>query len=94
MQRANLAQRNEVAAIFVSDDPVIPLSEVEPKVKFIRRIVKYLHEIKLELKRSHWPTKREFTVFTGIVLGTVLVIGIFFWGIDNVFLAVLQLIIR
>lgn len=63
-------------------------------MKFLRRIGKYLHEIRLELKKVHWPTKREFTVFTGIVLGTVVVIGLFFWGIDNIFLAILRLIIR
>jgi preprotein translocase subunit SecE len=63
-------------------------------VKFLRRIGKYLYEIRLELKKVHWPTKREFTVFTGIVLGTVVVIGLFFWGIDNIFLAILRLIIR
>ncbi|MGI5927997.1 MAG: preprotein translocase subunit SecE [Thermacetogeniaceae bacterium] len=63
-------------------------------MKFLRRIGKYLYEIRLELKKVHWPTKREFTVFTGIVLGTVVVIGLFFWGIDNIFLAILRLIIR
>ena len=63
-------------------------------MKFLRRIGKYLYEIRLELKKVHWPTKREFTVITGIVLGTVVVIGLFFWGIDNIFLAILRLIIR
>lgn len=63
-------------------------------MRFIRRILKYFHDIRLELKKVNWPSKREFFVFTSIVLGTVLVIGIFFWGLDNAFLAVLQLIIR
>ena len=63
-------------------------------MKFLRRIGKYLYEIRLELKKVHWPTKREFTVFTGIVLGSVVGIGLFFWGIDNIFLAILRLIIR
>ncbi|MEW5783688.1 MAG: preprotein translocase subunit SecE [Bacillota bacterium] len=63
-------------------------------MKFLKRFGKYLHDIRVELKKVHWPTRREFVVFTGIVLVTVLVIGIFFWGLDSVFLAVLQLIIR
>ena len=63
-------------------------------MKFIRRFLKYLHDIRVELKKVNWPSRREFFIFTGIVLITVVVIGIFFWGLDNVFLAALQLIIR
>ncbi len=62
-------------------------------MRIVKRITKYLHDIRIELKKVHWPTKREFTVFTGIVLSTVFVIGLFFFGLDSVFLAVLQLII-
>lgn len=63
-------------------------------IKLFRRISKYLHDVRLELKKVNWPTRREFVVFTGIVLGSVMVIGVFFWGLDNVFLALLQLVIR
>lgn len=59
----------------------------------IKRLIKYLHDIRVELKKVHWPTRREFSVFTGIVLVTVTVIGVFFYGLDNIFLFVLQLII-
>jgi preprotein translocase subunit SecE len=61
--------------------------------RFIQRFLKFLHDVRIELKKVHWPSKREFTVFTGIVLFVVLVVGVFFWGLDTVFLAVLQLII-
>ncbi len=63
-------------------------------MRILKRITKYLHDIRVELKKVHWPTRREFSLFTGIVLTTVLVIGLFFWGLDSVFLGVLQLIIR
>lgn len=62
--------------------------------RFIQRFLKFLHDVRIELKKVHWPTKREFLVFTSIVLIVVLVVGIFFWGLDTVFLAVLQLIIK
>lgn len=62
--------------------------------RFFQRIAKFFHDIRVELKKVHWPTRRELVVFTGIVLAVVLVIGMFFWGLDTVFLAVLQLIIR
>lgn len=61
--------------------------------RFLQRLAKYLHDVRVELKKVHWPTKREFVVFTGIVVSVSIVIGLFFWGLDTVFLAVLQLII-
>ncbi|MGM0653363.1 MAG: preprotein translocase subunit SecE [Bacillota bacterium] len=61
---------------------------------FFKRISKFLHEVRVELKKVNWPTKREFSVFTGIVLSTVVVIAVFFWILDSIFLAILQLVIR
>ncbi|HSW35026.1 MAG TPA: preprotein translocase subunit SecE [Candidatus Limnocylindrales bacterium] len=63
-------------------------------MRVLKRIIKYLHEVRIELKKVNWPTKREFSVFTGIVISVVLVIGMFFWVLDSIFLAVLQLVIR
>ncbi len=62
-------------------------------MRFFKRIGKFLHEVRVELKKVSWPTKREFSIFTGIVLSAVLVIGVFFWILDSIFLAVLQLVI-
>jgi preprotein translocase subunit SecE len=63
-------------------------------MKFLKRIGKFLSEVRGELKKVNWPTKREFSVFTGIVLSAVLVIGVFFWILDTAFLGILQLVIR
>lgn len=62
-------------------------------MRFFKRMSKFLQEVKSELKKVNWPTRREFGVFTGIVLSAVVVIGIFFWILDSIFLAVLQLVI-
>jgi preprotein translocase subunit SecE len=63
-------------------------------MRFFKRIGKFFSEVRGELKKVNWPTKREFSIFTGIVLSAVLVIGIFFWILDTTFLAILQLVIR
>jgi len=63
-------------------------------MRFFKRIAKFMHEVRGELKKVNWPTKREFSLFTGIVLSAVLVIGVFFWILDNAFLGILQLVIR
>lgn len=62
-------------------------------MRFFKKIGKFLHEVRIELKKVNWPTKKEFTVFTGIVLSAVLVIGVFFWILDSAFIAVLRLVI-
>jgi len=62
-------------------------------MRFFKKIGKFLYEVRIELKKVNWPTKKEFTVFTGIVLSAVLVIGVFFWILDSAFIAVLRLVI-
>ena len=61
-------------------------------MKIINRLVKYLREVRLELKKVQWPSRREFTVYTGIVVFAVLLFGIIFWGLDTIFLAILRLV--
>lgn len=61
-------------------------------MRFFKRIGKFLHDIKVELKKVHWPTRREFTVFTGIVLATVFVVGLVFAGLDYVFRSLVGLV--
>ncbi|HOB87544.1 MAG TPA: preprotein translocase subunit SecE [Bacillota bacterium] len=63
-------------------------------MNFFQRLVKYLREVRMELKKVHWPSRRELLVYTGIVLVTVLVVSLFFWLMDTAFLALLRLIIR
>ncbi len=60
---------------------------------FFKRTMKFLQEVKAELKKVNWPTKQEFTVFFGIVISAITVIGAFFWVLDSAFLAILQLVI-
>lgn len=60
---------------------------------YVNRLQRFLHDIKIELKKVNWPTKRELTVFTGIVLIVILIVGIFFWILDTGLTAILQLII-
>lgn len=63
-------------------------------MRFFKRLGKFLHEVRIELKKVNWPTKREFSVFTSIVISVVLVVGVFFWLLDTAFLSILQLVIR
>jgi preprotein translocase subunit SecE len=62
-------------------------------VPYLKRIQRYLHDIRIELKKVNWPTRRELTVFTGVVLIAIIIIGIFFWVLDTGFTGGLRIII-
>lgn len=63
-------------------------------VKGVKKVNKYLKEIKIEVKKVHWPSRKELAVFTGIVLASIFTVGVFFWILDLGFSALLRLIIR
>ena len=46
------------------------------------RASKWLHELKVELKKVQWPTKKQTINNTMIVIACVLVVGLFIWVFD------------
>ena len=49
-------------------------------MKLLKRLGQYLREVRMELKRVQWPSRREFVVYTGMVIFAVVVFGLLFWG--------------
>ncbi|HPV70372.1 MAG TPA: preprotein translocase subunit SecE [Candidatus Magasanikbacteria bacterium] len=49
------------------------------------KIVNYFQTSKVELKKVTWPTKKETTRYTLIVVGLCLVVALFFALLDGVF---------
>ncbi len=49
------------------------------------KIITFLKEVKIELKKVNWPTKQETIKYTLIVIGTSLAVGIFLGGLDFIF---------
>jgi len=43
----------------------------------------FLKEVKGELKKVHWPNKRELARFTTVVLATSAVISVIVWLLDS-----------
>lgn len=54
---------------------------------------KFLREVRAELKKVHWPTKKELISYTTTVLLTVFILSIFIFAIDKVVLGALGKII-
>lgn len=48
----------------------------------IERIQRYLREVMVELKKTTWPTKQELFNSTKVVIGTVVVVGVYLAVVD------------
>lgn len=63
------------------------MAEAKKKNWFARtgaRIAKFFRELKSELKKVVWPTKKQVLKNTLVVVACVLVLGVFIWVFDYV----------
>ena len=58
------------------------------------RVRGFLTEVMAELKKSSWPTRRELTDSTVVVIITVLVLGMFVALADVIFLRIISLLTK
>lgn len=63
-------------------------------VGFLKRMVKFFRDCKGELKKIVWPTPQTVFKNMGIVLVTILVLGLFVFGLDTVFMQLLGLVMN
>ena len=54
----------------------------QSKPGIFARASKWLHELKVELKKVQWPTKKQTINNTAIVIACVIVVGLFIWLFD------------
>ena len=54
----------------------------------------FLGEVKAEMKKVNWPTKKETTKNTMAVIGISFVVAVFLGGLDLIFTKVLNIFIR
>ncbi len=65
----------------------------EKKVGFFTRVKRSARASLNELKKVHWPSKKELITYTGVVLVTVAVIAVLIWVVDSVIGAIFGLLI-
>ena len=56
----------------------------QSKPGIFARASKWLHELKVELKKVQWPTKKQTINNTSIVIACCAVVGAFIWIFDFV----------
>ena len=53
--------------------------------KFFSKIGKFFKDLKAEIKKVIWPTKKQLINNTGIVIVVILLIGAGIWVLDYLF---------
>ena len=59
-------------------------------MKFFSKIITFLKEVKLEIKKVNWPTKDETIRYTLIVIGISAAVAVFLGGLDFLFTTLLN----
>jgi len=67
--------------------------KTQKKVKFTEKIVKFFKGVWSELKKVHWPTKKEIVTYTSVVLAAVAMVSVLIWVVDSVFSFLLSFIL-
>ena len=57
-------------------------------------VKKFLREVRGELKKVTWPTRRELTAYTGVVFIAVLLVAFVIWGMDTIFAYLFRWILK
>ena len=57
------------------------------------RIKKFFKDVRNELRKVNWPTRKELTVYTGVVLVTVFIVATFVGVVDLLFSRIISFFI-
>lgn len=57
-----------------------------------KKSVKFFRDCALEVKKVVWPKPKSVFKNTGVVLATIVIIGLFIFGLDTLFMNLLGLI--
>lgn len=64
------------------------------KPSVFARIKRYFRNMIQEMKKVHWPSKRDLSVYTAVVIGVSIVIALFIWLLDSGINALMGLILK
>ena len=75
-------EKLEQASKAGSDKAAKAKKDKQSKPGIFARASKWLHELKVELKKVQWPTKKQTVNNTAIVIACVVIVGLFIWVFD------------
>lgn len=62
-------------------------------MKILKKIINFLREVKIELKRINWPSKKETLKYALIIFVFSMFVAIYLWFLDYIFVFLLEKII-
>ncbi len=62
-------------------------------VKFTEKVSRFFKGCWSELKKVHWPNRKEIVTYTSVVLAAVFIVAVMIWVVDSVFSFLLGLLI-
>ena len=74
----------------VSSEKKAKAPKEKKKEKKPNRVLRWLKDLKGELKKVTWPSLKDTVKNVGVVIVCVILVGIFIWGFDYLARAVIQ----
>lgn len=71
-----------------------PRTTPTPSGRKSGRAAQFLREVMIELKKTTWPSREELLAQTRLVVGVIIVIGLFIYLVDTALGWVLKLLLR
>lgn len=56
-------------------------------------VITFLREVRVELGKVSWPSRRQLLIYTGVVLGLCFFVAVYLGGLDTLFAWILNLVI-
>ena len=63
-------------------------------IGFIQRIARLYRGVLQELKKVHWPSRKEVYAYTVVVLASVVIVGVGIWIVDSGVSYIMNLLIQ
>jgi len=60
----------------------------------IKKAIDFLNEVKIEIKKVTWPSKKEAVGGTGVVLFTVFIMSVFLGLVDSLLAMIVENLIK
>jgi len=89
-----MAANNDNATHTASDTqpeatvPQVPVAHANGFSRMWTAIVRFLREVRIELKKTNWPSRNELTKFSIVVIVTIVVVSVFLFVSDAVVAAI------
>lgn len=79
----------------MAKEAVVNVSDKKPKKNgFFKKIARFFKDLKSEIKKIVWPTKKQVRNNTVVVLTVVVISGIFIVGLDFLLGLLVKLILK